>query len=459
MFTSRLRHLPVALVLALQCAYLNCTDVGGAHAEEVRPSAQEYWAQVEKRNWDDAIQAAERIIESARREANENPIALADALSLLGNAQLVSRNYIAAEAAYSEALQILVPRVSPASDKLIEPLRGMGYTLAHAGKHAQAIDYLERALLILRRTHGLFDINQRNLLRQFAASLATIGQFVEAEQQMRYLVRLGKHAYGAQDPRMSGVYDQLGDFYMQIGLVNSARDAYRDALQIVERKLGRDHLDTIEPLRAYANSYRRELVLLMYGVRTTQERRDGYFRVADSRSLNPRRLNASGERALQRALTTLDNHAERPASLLFDTLLDLGDWYLIKGEPRDAFEHYRRAASLVGEVEPERSEAARAKLSFPAQVYYPVPSAATRNLDRPADETTEDFVHIVFSVAADGTTHDSHVVEASASQRNIDATLSAVRDARYRPKFVDGEPIATHDVSVRQVFRSMRERD
>jgi hypothetical protein len=37
--------------------------------------------------------------------------------------------------------------------------------------------------------------------------------------------------------------------------------------------------------------------------------------------------------------------------------------------------------------------------------------------------------------------------------------LSAVRDARYRPKFVAGTAVETHDVSVRQVYRSRRNED
>lgn len=454
MFTSGPRHLRFALVLTLG---IGACWMHSSTAEELRPpSAQEYWAQVDKHNWDDAILAAERLIEAARLEANDKPLELAEALSLLGDAQLVSRNFVAAEAAYSEALQILGPRVPPTSERLIEPLRGMGFTLAHTGKHDQAVPFLERALLVMRRTHGLFDINQRNLLRQFATSLAMIGEFVEAERQMRYFVRVGQQNYGAQDPRMSGVYDQLGDFYMQMGVVGSARDAYRSALSVVERKLGRDHLDTIMPLRSYAASYRRELVLVMYGMRTAKSRESAEYAPANNRSANPRYLNASGERALKRALKTLERNPDRPTSLLFDTLLDMGDWYMVKGATDDALTHYRRAAALLDDVEPERIAAARAKLSFPAQVYYPIPSAATRYLNRPPDEVEEHFVQIGFTVAPDGRIHDERVVEASAPQRFIDATLNAVRDARYRPKFVAGAPVETHDVSVRQVYRSKR---
>lgn len=455
MTICRRRTIRFALVLA--SALTPC-----AHAidpfEERPDSEQEYWAQVENRNWDQAILAAERLIDIARMRSNDAPEELAEALTLLASAQLASRNLLAAEAAYSEALQILGPRVVPTSDKLLEPLRGMGYTLAYAGKHEQAVPYMERALLVSRRTHGLFNINQQSILRQLAISLAKLGMYVEADQQMQYLVRVGEQTYGAKDPRMAGVYDVLGDFYMQAGVVGAARDSYRHALEIVEKKLGRNDVATVQPLRAYADSFRRELFLSNYGFRAPIDRQAiADHTQSESKSINPRYLNDDGERALKRAIKTLDSNPTRPTSLLFDTLLDLGDWYMIKGEPEDAMPHYRRATSLLDQVEPEHAAAARAKISFPVQVYYPVPPAATRNLYRPADQTEQRFAHVVFTVTADGGVTDERVVEANASERHVADTLDAIEAARYRPKFVNGEPVATNDVSLRQVFKLRRD--
>lgn len=453
MTISRHRTIRFALVLAALTPSAHALD-----AINERPrSEQEYWTQLESRNWDEAILAAENIIEAARMRSNEAPEELAEALTMLGDAQLGAHNFLAAEAAYSEALQILQPRVVPTSEKLLEPLQGMGYTLAFAGKHEQAVPYMERALLVSRRTHGLFNINQQIILRQLATSLAKLGQSIEAEQQMQYLIRVGEQTYGARDPRMSRIYDVVGDFYMQLGFVGAARDAYRTALQVVERKLGRNDLATVQPLRAYADSYRRELFLSLYGIRGPTDRLGNNQMPSDGKSINPRYLHADGERALKRAIKTLDSHPNRPTALLYDTLLDLGDWYMIKGQSEEAMPHYRRATGLIDQVEPERAAAARAKVSFPVRLHYPVPSAATRNLYRPEEEIEERVVHVAFTVNADGSVTDERVIEENASERHVSDTVSAVRAARYRPKFVNGEPVATKDVNLRQVFKLRRE--
>jgi tetratricopeptide (TPR) repeat protein len=452
----RPRTLCFALLLATSlapCAY--SMDSVARPAPE-----QEYWAQVERKDWEQAILAAEKLIEAARLNANQAPFELAHSLTLLGNVQIASANYLAAEAAYSEALQILEPRVVPTSDKLLDPLRGMGYTLANAGKDDAAVSYMQRALLVSRRTHGLFNMNQQGILRHLAASFVKLGNVVEAEQQMQYLVRVGEHTYGAKDPRMAGVWGILGDFYMQTGLITPAREAYRRALEVVEKKLGRSDLATVEPLRAVADSYRRELFLSHYGIRAASERQVGVADPQpDGKSLNPRYLNGEGERALKRALKTLESHPTQPTTLLFDTLLDLGDWHMIKSEPQEAVPYYQRAIGLLDQLEPRYMSTARAKVSFPVQIYYPVPTAATRNLGLPADSVQERFVHTVFTVAADGSVQDEQVTDENASARQVSDTVNALRSARYRPKFVDGQPVATENVSLRQVFKLRRERD
>jgi tetratricopeptide (TPR) repeat protein len=430
-------------------------DVGPQRPE----SEQEYWAQVEKKDWDQAILAAERLVEAARAKSNTAPFELAEHLTLLGSAQLAKRNYIAAGAAYSEALQIIEPRVTPTSEKLLEPLRGLGYTLAASGRHEQAVPYMERALIVSRRTQGLFNFNQQGLLRQLAASQATLGEYLSAEQQMQYLLRVGEHTYGKNDPRMATIHGLIGDFYMQAGLVGIARDSYREALQVVEKKLGRSALATVEPLRAYADSYRRELFLSGLGFKTGTERPTTMDPQMDPKTVNPRYLNAEGERALKRAIKTLDSHPNRSTALLFDTLIDLGDWYMIRSAPEDAIPQYKRAVALLDHVEPDQRAAARNKLSFPVQVYYAIPLLATRYLNRPVEEVDQRFVHVSFTVGADGAVRDERVIDEDASPRQVSETLSSIRAARYRPKFVNGEAVDTPEVSMRQVFRQRKERD
>lgn len=429
----------------------------------VAPSSQqEYWARFDNKDWDAAIAAAEQLVAAARPATEESAIRLGEALALLGNAQLGKGNLVAAEAAFNESLQLTERYAGASSAKMVDPLRGLGYTLAAEGKHPQAIPYMDRALLISRRNAGLFDVSQQGLLRQLATSLTTLGQATDAERHMQYLLRLGEHVYGVDDPRMIALHCTVGEWYAEIGQMEPARLNYRTALGIAERKLGRNSLATIEPLRSLADSYTREVLLSHFEIltRTKQPPSNVDGTGGAGEPLNPRYLSGDGERALARALKVLDSNTERPDQLLIETLLQTGDWYLTKQQTEKALPYYRRAASLISSSagQPAKDTSGiESALSFPVQVYYPTPSLATRNLTRPPNEVNERFVQVEFTVTRDGSVKNERIADKDATERQISQTLDAIRAARYRPKFVDGNPVETTALSYRQVFRQRKE--
>src|SRR5688572_23989080 len=162
-----------------------------AAEQRQRPeSQQEYWAQVDRKDWSAAITAAELLVAAAREKTPAQPAALGEALALLGNAHYGARDYAAAEKAFTEAVETIEPHVGAGSPKLLDPLRGLGYALAAGGQHEEAIPPLERALLIDRRSYGLYDIGQQNVLRQLADSLRKLGRLSDAERHLGYLVQL-----------------------------------------------------------------------------------------------------------------------------------------------------------------------------------------------------------------------------------------------------------------------------
>lgn len=462
---ARSRALVTALVLALPGAASHLMlsfPVLAASGEERPQSQQEYWAQFDQRDWDAAIEAAQQLVEVARGEPDQ-PYGLAEALTLLGNAQLGKADYEAAEAAFREALQVVSEHASSTSSHLLDPLRGLGYTLAREGRHGEAIPHLDRALLIAHRNYGLFDSGQQGILRQLAASLTRVGRPLEAERHMQYLLRVGERSYGRRDPRMAPLMCLVGDWYAELGSFGAARDQYRKAIELVERRLGREDLALVEPLRALARSYTLELLYTNLRLRTDRKEvpTDANGVSNDLQLMNPRYIDSDGEKALQRALSILERQARPPTQTLIETEIQLGDWFQIKGQPEEALKLYRRAASLVADSGSEQvpETANTAALSFPVRVYYPVPLLATRNRTLPPDEVEEKYVQVEFTVTEDGEVRDAHVVDHNATTRQASETLEAIRKARFRPRFVEGEPVATTGMIEREVFRVRKSTD
>jgi tetratricopeptide (TPR) repeat protein len=425
---------------------------------------QEYQSQFDKRDWTAAIVTAQKLVDAARLKQKADPLGLVEALVLLGNAEAGSKNAVSAELHFGEALTLAEGYVGPTSSRLIEPLTGLGYALAAQGKHETAIPLMERGLVIWRRNYGLFDSKQQSLLRNLAESEGALRRITEGEKHMLYLLSIGERNFGRNDPRLVPLLCIVGNWYVQNALVQAGRDKYRIALDIVDSRLGKNNLAAVEPLRGLAFSYVSELLLANFGPRIDERERErqngnggaGLGVTSDSRPINPRYLNPEGERVLVRALKILDGNADRSPQVLVDTLIQLGDILQLRNVFDQALPYYRRAAvTITAELKAKEGDATQ--LSFPVRIYYPVPLLATRNLNRPPEEVVERYVQTAFTVTAQGGVKDIRVTDKDATPRQIAEATDAVRAARYRPRFVNGEPVDTVDFINREVFKQRKE--
>jgi TonB family protein len=429
-------------------------------------SQQEYWAQFDRRDWSAAILAAEKLVTAAREREPPQPLPLAEALSLLGGAHFGAGDYVNAEAAYAEARQLVEEHGGAMNAALLDPLRGLGYTFAATGRHAEAAVLLDRALLISRRNYGLFDIGQQGVLRQLASSLTKLGRAPEAERHMNYLVRVAERTYGADNPQVAPTLCLVGDWYADVGEFDRAREQYRDALELVTRKLGRSHLALVEPLRGLARTYTQELYYSTLGIRTSRERvpTDADGTSNEHQAINPRYLDSDGEKALERALKIIESQPTPPRETYIETLIQLGDWRQIRQQKDRALPLYRRAAALIAEDDAaqsdessEHKEGKPAPLSFPVRIYYPTPWLATRNLTLSSDQVDETFVQVEFTVTREGDVTDARVVEKNGTSRQVAESLEAIRGARFRPRFTNGEAVDTPAVTHREVFKTRKQ--
>jgi hypothetical protein len=240
---------------------------------------------------------------------------------------------------------------------------------------------------------------------------------------------------------------------MEVGLVEPARQLYRQGVTLASRKLGADHVAVVEPLLALAQSFPKEVMLSHLGIVTRTEKLPTPETTAIAEPMNPRYLSGEGERALLRALKVLESSPDRSVQTYIGALVQTGDWFLFKQTPARAMPYYEQAARAISEATGPDAANVRSLLSFPVQVYYPIPSLATRNLNRPPNEVVERFVQLEFTVHEDGSISAERVADQDATDRQISQALDAIRAARYRPKFVDGKPVVTTAVSFRQIYR------
>ncbi|WP_206606641.1 TonB family protein, partial [Steroidobacter cummioxidans] len=238
-----------------------------------------------------------------------------------------------------------------------------------------------------------------------------------------------------------------------------ASDVYKRQVQIIEKKLGKTDPALVLPLRSLARSYLQAVYFVAQGYQPLDSRSQMDATQLEPKGINPRYLSSDGERALQRALAILDAQTDTSPAVLTDTLIQFGDWYQVKHQPEKALTYYRRAAALVAKSEHVATEMAVAPLSFPVRIYYPMPPLAMRNRQLSPAQSEEKFVSVEFTVTGSGDVQDAKVVEQNGTQRQASEALEAIRASRYRPKFVNGEPVDTQGVVNREVFKVRKQED
>jgi len=315
----------------------------------------------------------------------------------------------------------------------------------------------------------MFDLRQQDLLETLAGSLTALDRQPEAQDAMLYRVRVAEKTYGEGSPKVIPWLCDLGDWFADIGKTPEALMTFQSALNIVGTTDSLNAPIIVEPLRGIARAYMlrpsypdtwRQAPMPKSGCTNlnvvvppecmVRHRSNGRINTA------PRTLNQEGEVALKRALQILESDPDSAAQTRIETLIQMGDWYQIKKSPREALTYYERAWQLI-RTTPGLPDSAATSLNIPVRVYYPMPQIVA-HVPTTVD-TQSHHVQTAFTVAADGTVRDARIVDHDTRDGYARDILEAVRDSRFRPKFVDGQAVAATGITFREVFWTGKPRD
>lgn len=423
-------------------------------ASERSAAYRQFREHFDARRFAEALPAAEQVVALTEQQFGANSPELVKPLLNLATTQKRLKNLQASEATYKRALRIVDETEGGYSRGVIEPLHGLGTTYFESGQYGNAAESLRRAVDVSRKLDGLFNVQQLPLVEALIDTYVALDQVADVDREQQYALRLSENAYGRNDPRMLPVLARSADWCEATGRYRMARQAHARQLDIVGRTAGKRDPAVVPPLRGIARSYVNEY---LYGSQEVDQ---------NGREMNPAlagalggmqptgtdparvvRLDPDGEEALKLALAVLENRADQ-LSLRAETLLDLGDWYQLGGDNQDAKRTYRDAWSAFSAP----GGPGTAIMSAPAQLYYKAPSSSVRRPDQDEDAVKERFVEVLFTVTPEGRVTDTRVSATDASESQERSVTTALRRARYRPRFVDGNPVATTDVRHRQVM-------
>jgi TonB family protein len=426
------------------CVAAWATGPAGAVTDAERIDVnQQFREAFDARKYEEALPLAQKVVDLTEEQYGKDARALVNPLTNLGTVHYRLKDYASAEKEYQRSVEILEKTAGTTDRQLLRPLQGLGASHFRENEYVDASVALKRAIDLSRNLDGLFNADQLQILEPLIASYVALDLTQEAEKEQQYALRVAETAYGRMDARMLGPLDRYARWLEQIGRYTSARLLYARALTIAEQTAGRGSLTAVEPLLGIARSYRLEFVNGAEEVPSSQSA------FADNPDMPPlsgdaQRLNPDGERALRLALQAIEKNQPLDHKRRADTLVEYGDLQMSAGGLARGVDMYREAWKdyvAAGDT---------TVLTQPRILMYRPPPASSRRSSLKPDESEERYVEVKFNVTKDGRTENVEVSGSDAPEGQQRATVSAVKKARYSPKFEAGEPVETRGVILRE---------
>lgn len=376
---------------------------------------------MEEDDWEEATDWAELVVDLTEDEYGPDHEEMITPLNNMAVAQMRSGRYKLAETTFVRSLNIIDTQLGIFHPRLVNPLVGLGTLLNTLGRHDDAMESFRRAQHVQHRETGVMGMDQIATVNAISQTHMLKGEYLEARNARLFGLRIERHTHGPESAEYSDALSRLGRWYLRSGMFSLARLAYVDAITVMEAAKGPNDRALIKPLRGLANAIRREL-----GARKKP-----------------------GTAALERIVQIEAQSPEATPQDVIQAELDLADWTMQHGKPRDAVARYQRIWNLLQEadgVDDDLQSAFDRPVRLTRMPYVPTDAMS------PLEDGGTHFARYQFTVTEEGRTADVEVVDSTLSPAARNMAKRTMRGARYRPRLVEGVPVATANVQVRQEF-------
>lgn len=383
----------------------------------------------------EALASAQKLVDMTEQQHGPKARQLVNPLLGLATAQHRVKDEFGAERNYRRVLALAETYEGANSPDLITALAGLGAVYAENGDYDASVQSLRRGIDLSRKLDGLLNPQQLDMVYSLIANYLALGDYESVVREQQMAMQIATSAFGNDISRLVGEVERSANWFESMGLYSTARKLHARTLQIASSSGNDQSLLLVEPLRGIARDHRLEF---LYGMENPFVDASG----ASKRS----RPNREGESALLQVLKIIEAQPDNDVEEQAKALMDLGDWHMLAGYAERALEAYREAWAAFDAC----GASDTGLFDAPAQIYYRQPGGTTP----PAfgDRYTGQFVEVEFTVGADGSVDGVRLIESGVPERTSRLLVKAVKGARYRPRFVNGTPVATSGVRQREIF-------
>ncbi len=383
---------------------------------------------------------AKRVVELSIAVNGLDSMDSARAIANLGIVQHGNQEFESAMLNFTASIEIIERIDNRLSGALINPLQGLAATQAAMGQPALARQTYQRAIHVSHVNEGPHNADQVDSLQSIAELHVSMGDFKKASDIQENIYSIQARNIDPLSLDILPALENKANWQHRLQSYQGERQTWRKIISLLEDHKGKESLELIEPLTNLGKSY-----LFVSPVQYDYQ---------------PDVSSSSGEAYLRRANRIADNNPDSNWLIVEDTLLSLGDFYILSGRPNRAEKEYQEAWALLSEGNDEerlRSRRDHMETVNVLQNVYPPKyynSERTDNGQRPPDSFAQGTMTFSFAVTPNGRIANLVNIETEPAELQEFATIVArsLRRLMYRPRTEDGKLVGTLGIEYTHEF-------
>ena len=302
------------------------------NAEELTRLFELYRYALENKAYLEADTLAKRVVELSIQLNGLDSHDSAKAITNLGIAQHHNQDYESALLNFTASIGIIERIDNRLSPALINPLQGLAATQAATGRPDLARMTYQRAVHVSHVNDGPHNKNQIDTLESIAELNMSMGDFKEAVGIQENIYALEARNIDPDSLDIIPALENRAKWQHRLQLYQDERVTWRKIVEIVEDYEGKESLALIEPLTNLGKSY------LFIGTSIYE--------------YQPEVSSSSGETYLRRANRIARKNPNSNWLAVEDTMLSLGDYYILSGRPSRAAKIYAETWAKTANAQP-----------------------------------------------------------------------------------------------------------
>ncbi|MCH9025719.1 MAG: tetratricopeptide repeat protein [Proteobacteria bacterium] len=442
----------------------------------------------------DALAVAARVADQASDYQSATRASLVEPLMKLAMVQKRSGDYLMATRAAESAIELIERNGGVFDPELIEPLIFLAQLEQDNGHHPAALERLNRAQHILHRAEGVMSHLQLPILAYMTKSYTAMKQTENTNTMIEQAFAIKSRDLDQDSIEYVPIVLEQAEIRAFNGQFRKARELIYFAMEILDQSLAENDPGFVDALNGLAfvryqeqasSSAKPKLIAsslvaprIRFPIiaRTAESNDDRRPEHTDGRRLKladiriptqfereivtepPIRLLSQGRRegtrALQKMIHIMEQHRERFSAIKrAEAHIWLGDWYMIIRKPDLADDSYRAAWQRLAD-EGQATDLLASYFGQPKRLKYRKPAIPRKGAGM-YENYDGKYVEVRYSVDENGRVRKLKLGDSNSPAAMNTKVRSAVKRAIFRPRYEDGQAVATDNLFFREEFSGM----